>query len=312
MFPLPYDLPVLHAIEGLRTPALDAFFLHYTDLGRGFWLLLFGGLLFWLASPRLAYRLFFAVLAADWLGDLLKHACCVPRPWMLDPTLHPLAQAMAGISSWSFPSGHVTNFSAFVFALAANRRSKALWAAAVPLALLMALSRLWLGVHTPTDVLTGLAIGLLAAIASARLTPVLEASPHARATATAIAVALVAAAWFVFHAIPAPETDPRYGQSLYRSGFAVLALLAACAAERRWVCHAPAALPPASRLPVGAIGWFGLLLTCTRIGPWLKPGLGSEATGYIVAAANPLWIVLIFPALLVPLRHLRATPRKES
>ena len=305
-------MPFLHFLANLRTPALDAFFLYYTDLGRGFWLLLFGGLLFWLASPRLAYRLFFAVLAADWLGDLLKHACCVPRPWILDPTLHPIAQAMEGISSWSFPSGHVVNFSAFVFALAANRRSKPLWAAAILLALLMAFSRLWLGVHTPTDVLTGLAIALLAAIASARLAPVLESSPRARAAAVAAAAVLVAAAWFVFHAVPAPEADPRYGQSLYRSGFAILALIAACAAERRWIRHDPAALPPACRLPVGALGWFGLLLVCTRIGPWLKPGLGSEAAGCIVAAANPLWIVLIFPSLLVPLRHFRAAPRKES
>lgn len=312
MFPLPCDFSVLHAIEGLRTPALDAFFLHYTDFGRGFWILLFGGLLFWLGSPRLAYRIFFAVLAADWLGDLLKHACCVPRPWFLDPTLHPIAQAMEGITSWSFPSGHVGNFSAFVFALAANRRSKALWVAAVPLAVLMALSRLWLGVHTPSDVLTALALGLLAALVSARLAPVLETSTRARTVSVALAIALVASAWFVFHAIPPPETASNYGQSLYRSGFAVLALIAACAVERRWVRHDPAALPSSTRLPVGALGWFGLLLVCTRTGPWLKPELGSETAGYIVAAANPLWIILIFPSLLVPLRHLHAAPRKES
>lgn len=68
---------------------------------------------------------------------------------------------------WSFPSNHATIAGAAAVALALVRRAL-LWLTA-PLALLMAFSRVFVGVHYPHDVLAGLVLGTLVALVAVRL-----------------------------------------------------------------------------------------------------------------------------------------------
>lgn len=67
-------------------------------------------------------------------------------------------------SDYSFPSGHTT--SAFASALAASCffRNKAFVISSVTLAAIIAISRIYLYVHFPTDVIAGLIIGVICAI----------------------------------------------------------------------------------------------------------------------------------------------------
>ncbi|MDQ0715254.1 membrane-associated phospholipid phosphatase [Streptomyces luteogriseus] len=68
---------------------------------------------------------------------------------------------------WSFPSNHATIAGASAAALALARRTL-VWLTA-PLALLMAFSRVFVGVHYPHDVIAGLGLGALVALAAVRL-----------------------------------------------------------------------------------------------------------------------------------------------
>jgi undecaprenyl-diphosphatase len=69
------------------------------------------------------------------------------------------------VTGWSFPSGHASQASAFWFALVLALRAAPIprcelrlaWAAAIVTA--VALSRVWLGVHYPSDVIAGLLLG---------------------------------------------------------------------------------------------------------------------------------------------------------
>ncbi|MGW5399878.1 phosphatase PAP2 family protein [Streptomyces sp. NPDC003952] len=77
-------------------------------------------------------------------------------------TLHTVTlEACPPLGDWSFPSNHAAIAAAAAAALwAADRRVAAI---AVPAALLMAFSRVWVGAHYPHDVVLGLAVGAVLA-----------------------------------------------------------------------------------------------------------------------------------------------------
>jgi membrane-associated phospholipid phosphatase len=86
---------------------------------------------------------------------------CVYRPWVLSNKIHPSKLAVPFAKGYSFPSGHsamsssVLGGTAFIL-----RRKPIICILLICLILLIGFSRLWLGVHTPQDVVCGLLIGL--------------------------------------------------------------------------------------------------------------------------------------------------------
>ncbi|WP_335933182.1 phosphatase PAP2 family protein [Streptomyces sp. PTD5-9] len=112
------------------------------------------------------------VVAAYLVNDLVKSAFHEQRPCR---TLHVVTvEACPGLGDWSFPSNHAAIAAAAATALWLTDRR--LGAIAVPAALLMAASRVWIGVHYPHDVLVGLVTGALVAgvltVAARRCGPV--------------------------------------------------------------------------------------------------------------------------------------------
>jgi len=101
---------------------------------------------------------------ADGISSGLKRAFERPRPAAVDPAVHPLVPTP---HSYSMPSGHATT--AFAAALAAGLVHPRLRLPLLALATLIAVSRIWLGVHYPTDVVVGAAIGSAVAAGLARL-----------------------------------------------------------------------------------------------------------------------------------------------
>lgn len=63
---------------------------------------------------------------------------------------------------YSFPSGHSASASSMYFTLARDIKKKWMWTLAIAVTLLIGFSRFAVGVHYPTDVLAGWALGLLA------------------------------------------------------------------------------------------------------------------------------------------------------
>lgn len=152
---LRYDDAILTYIHGFSSPALDAFFIHVTDFGGT---LVIGaatacliGYLLYKRRQQAALLVTVGVGGAAVIDLILKHLFERTRP---DLWTHLVSE-----NGFSFPSGHSVVSSAFAFAVVAilwrtKWRYPAIALAAVYI-VLIGLSRLYLGVHYPTDVVGG-------------------------------------------------------------------------------------------------------------------------------------------------------------
>jgi membrane-associated phospholipid phosphatase len=132
-----------------------------TDLGGEITLLsAFGALALWSHRARGAlWAHFFMVVmtGALALDNIVKPLVGRPRP---------ILDQLVGGRGASFPSGHATATTALVFAVAyyltsgrAPRARALIWASALMASLLMGITRVYLGVHWPTDVIAGMVLG---------------------------------------------------------------------------------------------------------------------------------------------------------
>ena len=116
----------------------------------------------------------FAMVAANMWYPMIKNAVLRLRPYMAHPErIEALAVVEADADpmdvlqqGYSFPSGHSATAVSMYGSIAREIRKKWMWWLAVILPLLIGLSRFAVGVHYPTDVLAGWAVGLAAVVFS--------------------------------------------------------------------------------------------------------------------------------------------------
>ncbi len=109
-------------------------------------------MLFWRGRGRQVLWLILVVIGGTLLNSALKQGFAAPRPDLL-PHLDI-------VKSYSFPSGHASGNMIFFGALAMMMARKWAWVAASVMIALIGFSRVWLGVHWPTDVIAGWILGI--------------------------------------------------------------------------------------------------------------------------------------------------------
>lgn len=156
------DGSILMAIQGLRLDWLNPIAEAFTTLGNAgaLWIVLSVVMLCWKPTRRAGMLALFAMLLGLLVTNVtIKPLVDRPRPW-LDLPIVPL---VAEHDPHSFPSGHTcAAFAAGMIWVRTLPWRPARWAAAVA-AVCMGLSRLYVGVHYPTDVAVGAVIGALCA-----------------------------------------------------------------------------------------------------------------------------------------------------
>jgi len=145
-------LGVLYFLEGIRTPLLDTFFSLITHLGEETVFILVGLLFFWCINKKQGYFILAVGLMGTVINQFLKLIFRIPRPWVRDPEFTIVESARAEATGYSFPSGH-TQAAVGVFGSIA-RITKKTWIRVLCIlaCVLVPLSRMYLGVHTPADV----------------------------------------------------------------------------------------------------------------------------------------------------------------
>lgn len=145
-------MEALYFFEGMRMSPLTEFMSIATYLGTQYVFLVIAIILLWCVSKRQAYFVFAVSLVGTVLSQWLKLVFCVPRPWVLDPGFSIVESAREAATGYSFPSGH-TQFAVGAFgALALSTKRRWVRVVCICVVLIVPISRMYLGVHTPLDV----------------------------------------------------------------------------------------------------------------------------------------------------------------
>lgn len=150
----------LYFLEGIRNPVLDFFFSLITYCGDEVVFMAVGMIVFWCVSKNEGYYLLCVGFLGTVINQFLKIVCRVPRPWVRDPSFTIVESAREAASGYSFPSGHTQSSVGLFGGIARWNRNKALRAAMIAMCVIVPLSRMYLGVHTPADVLVSVCIAL--------------------------------------------------------------------------------------------------------------------------------------------------------
>lgn len=154
----------LYLLEKIRIPGLNELMLLVTRLGEETAFLVLALIMFWCVDKRRGYFVMAVGFMGTMVNQVLKLLCAVPRPWVLDPEFTILEQAREAASGYSFPSGHTSTAVGTFGAIAATEKRRWFAAVCIVLAVLVGFSRMYVGVHTPYDVLVGAACALLLVI----------------------------------------------------------------------------------------------------------------------------------------------------
>ena len=162
----------LYMLEKIRMPGLNELMLLITKLGEETAFLVIALIVFWCVDKRRGYFVMTVGFIGTIANQFLKLACRVPRPWVLDENFTILEQAREAATGYSFPSGHSQSAVGTFGAIAATTQKRWVRWTCIAVCILVPLSRMYIGVHTPADVLVG--AGMAAAMVLLLRRPVVE------------------------------------------------------------------------------------------------------------------------------------------
>jgi membrane-associated phospholipid phosphatase len=139
------------------SPALDLPFKAFTFLGEEEFLILFIPFVFWCLDRRSGARLAFLFLFSAFVASVIKVLTAEPRPFLYDARVQKLFEA----GGYGFPSQHTQSTLVVWGFLAITFKRAWLWVLAGILVVFVPLSRIYLGVHYPSDVLGSLTFAAL-------------------------------------------------------------------------------------------------------------------------------------------------------
>ena len=155
-------MDILYALEKIRTPFWNGVMSAVTQLGGEVIFIVAAVVVFWCVRKWEGYYLMTVAFCGTVLNQFLKLICRVPRPRVRDPNFTIVESARAEATGYSFPSGHTQNAIGLFGGMARWGGRRWVRLGLTALALIIAFSRMYLGVHTPADV--GVSLVLAAAL----------------------------------------------------------------------------------------------------------------------------------------------------
>ena len=287
-------MDLLWFLEGIRLPFLDQFFQRCTYLGQELPILVVICILFWCVHKDLAYQIGLSFFCGGLLLQSLKITFRIDRPWVLDPDFRPVPSALPAATGYSFPSGHTQSAASLFSTLGLRARKRWVKAVCVLLFCLVGFSRMYLGVHTPKDVLAAIAVGLGCSLAVHRLYKRRSGSKKENRSVSlvlgALSLAVVCYALVLMHV---GVLDPAYAKDCCSGAGAGLGFALGWYLERTYLnFSAEGSLPfQAAKCVVGLLGALALKEGLSVL---LGDGIFAGVLQYFLLV---LWVLAAYPFL---------------
>ena len=255
-------------------------------------------------------KAFGTYLLMGWSGNrivngFLKVTACAYRPWVRDARIVPYGDSMTTATGYSFPSGHSMN-AASLFGGGMLRREvpRILRVMLGVILALIAFSRIYLGVHTPQDILIGTAAGLIVMGMTTLLIRWIDARSGRDLAVMCVGIA-IAVLVAIYAAVKSyPEARDAAGKLLvdgrkmandtYKGVGWCVGFLAGWVLERRRVGFSTD-VPMMTRITRLVIGLFGYYVVSLILNPLLKqwiPGAGGTITTCFL---QMFYVSFVFP-----------------
>lgn len=198
-------MPVLYALESIRNSVFDVFFSIITLCGEETIFLAVGMIVFWCINKYQGYYLLSVGFLGTVINQFLKMLFRIPRPWVRDPNFTIVSSAEDAAAGYSFPSGHTQSSVGLFGGIARWNTNTTLRIAMLALCILVPFSRMYLGVHTPADVLVSMAVAAVMVLVGYPLFKKAETSPKTMYAILLVMTAVVVGflCFVCFYAFPA-------------------------------------------------------------------------------------------------------------
>ena len=151
-----FELNFLKWLESLRTDFLNTLFEAITILGEETLIILFVVAIWFAVDRKLAQQVFFVTATSLSINGIIKNFAQVPRPFTKGISCVRVDTA----TGYAFPSGHTQGFATWSSFFAAKFKKTWISILVGVLITAVAVSRLYLGAHYPSDVIVGVALGV--------------------------------------------------------------------------------------------------------------------------------------------------------
>ena len=288
----------LYLLESIRLPGLNEFMLFITTMGEETAFLVVALILFWCVDKYFGYYVLSVGFVGTITNQFMKLWFRIPRPWVLDENFTILEQAKEAASGYSFPSGHSQSAVGTFGGIASTVKNRWVKTVCIVIAVLVPFSRMYVGVHTPADVLVGSAMSVALLYI---LRPLVLGKARRFFPATMGVMLLIAVAYLCFvelYPFPA-DIDVHNLESGIKNAYtllgALLGLICVYIVDEKWINFSTKAAWWAQMIKVGT----GLILVLA-----VKSGLKTPLNmllGESVGRAARYFLIVVVAGILWPL-----------
>ena len=320
------DLNILLALQDLRNSAgsfLTDFFKAMTFLGELNTVLLVMAVVYWCLSKEIGTYLFMGWSGNRLVNGVLKVSACAYRPWIQEPAIEPPASVKATATGYSFPSGHSAN-AASAYGGTVFRRELPRWLKIIMgvLVALVMLSRCFLGVHTPQDVLVGAGMGLLVMFITREVLVWLADHPEKDVVIMGIGLflGLIIAVYAGLKAYPAKYDDAgkllvdgaKMANDTFKGVGWCAGFLVSWVMERHFVGFRTVGIPLPHRLIRLVLGVAGYFAVSDLLVPQIKAWIPGAPGNLYACFLQMVCLILILPWIMKALEGWITRKTKEK
>lgn len=292
-------MEILYLLEKIRIPVINELMLLITQLGEETAFLALALVFFWCVDKKKGYF----IMAVGFIGTIanqfLKLVFRVPRPWVLDEKFTILEQAREAATGYSFPSGHTQTAVGTFGAICAADKNRWVKGVCIAIMILVPFSRMYVGVHTPYDVLVG--AGMALALVWLLRKPVLEGKVKTMMLLIAVMVAMALGLLAFVELFPFPaDVDAHNLHSGLENAYTMIGCLTGVAVVY-------AVDTKHLNFSVKAVWWAQILKAALGLGAVLliksvlKTPLEMLFAGHMVSRAVRYFLIVIVAGIVWPL-----------